>query len=408
MGQRDVQDQPPVGAQLAGVHHQAVGDLGEGFHHAVELAGAHAHAAPVQGGVGTAVDDAGAVGQDLDPVAVPPAAGEVGVVALPVARPVRVVPEADRHRRHRLADDQLADLADHRLPSRIQCFHRRPQAAAGDGPGPHRPDRDRADEPGAQVGATGQRAQDHVVLHVVVDPAEALRGQRRPGRAHPAQRGQVVVAVRRDAGLGAGQQVRRPHAEVADPVVLSELPQRVGAGIGGAAVVGHHGRPDQQAAGQEVPHHPAGRGVPEEHVLRTQVQVQGQRLEVFQHDPAVPVHDRLGQAGGARGVQHPQRVVERDVGVLRFAGGLVTGVRSAELVPVQDRDVPEAAGGAVQGGGQHHGGQAGQRGRDLPHHVVPAVLLAVVVVAGHRDQHGRLDLGEPVDHAGRPEVRRAG
>src|ERR1700722_4594394 len=55
--------QPAPGAEPAGVHHQAVGDLSEALDHAVELTGAHPHPAAVEGGVGAAVDDAPAVGQ---------------------------------------------------------------------------------------------------------------------------------------------------------------------------------------------------------------------------------------------------------------------------------------------------------------------------------------------------------
>ena len=55
-----------------------------------------------------------------------------------------------------------------------------------------------------------------------------------------------------------------------------------------------------------------------------------------------------------------------------------------------------------------HGGQAGQRRGDLPDHRGPGVLLAVVGVAVAADEHLRLDLGEPVDHAARAEIRRAG
>jgi hypothetical protein len=40
--------------------------------------------------------------------------------------------------------------------------------------------------------------------------------------------------------------------------------------------------------------------------------VQRQHLVVLDQDAAVAVHDRLGQAGGARRVQDVERVVERD------------------------------------------------------------------------------------------------
>jgi hypothetical protein len=41
-GGHDEQDQPALGAELAGVDDQAVGDFGEPLHHPVELAGAPA------------------------------------------------------------------------------------------------------------------------------------------------------------------------------------------------------------------------------------------------------------------------------------------------------------------------------------------------------------------------------
>ena len=63
---------------------------------------------------------------------------------------------------------------------------------------------------------------------------------------------------------------------------------------------------------EEVPHHPAGRGEPEDAVALLRVDVQVVLLEVLEQDPALRVHDRLRQAGRARGVEDPQRVVERD------------------------------------------------------------------------------------------------
>ena len=66
------------------------------------------------------------------------------------------------------------------------------------------------------------------------------------------------------------------------------------------AVVEHHGAPDQQSADQQVPHHPAGGGEPEEPVAGPQIMVQPQGLQVFEHDPADRLDDRLGQSGGSR------------------------------------------------------------------------------------------------------------
>src|SRR5205807_10480745 len=117
------QDQPALGAEPARIHHQAVADFFDGLDHAVQLAGAHAHAAAVERGVRAAVDDEAAVGQHLDPVAVPPDPGVHLEIALPVPDAVGIVPEPDGHRRHRLGDHQLADLADDWLAPVVIGLH---------------------------------------------------------------------------------------------------------------------------------------------------------------------------------------------------------------------------------------------------------------------------------------------
>ena len=104
-----------VGAGEWEVDDEGVDDLVDGEDGTVDLARAHADAAAVDRGVGAAADDRGAAVGDLDPVAVAPDAGEHLEVALAVAAPVAVAPEVDRHRRHRLGDDELADLVHERL-----------------------------------------------------------------------------------------------------------------------------------------------------------------------------------------------------------------------------------------------------------------------------------------------------
>src|SRR3712207_8017334 len=96
----------------------AVADLRDRLDRGVDVRRPHADAAAVQGGVRAAGDDAGAALGDLHPVAVPPDAGPRLEVGLAVPGPVGVVPEAQRHRGHRLGDDQLAELLGHRTPDR--------------------------------------------------------------------------------------------------------------------------------------------------------------------------------------------------------------------------------------------------------------------------------------------------
>ena len=130
--------------------------------------------------------------------------------------------------------------------------------------------------------------------------------------------------------------------------------------------------------------------------------MEAERLEVLEHDAAVAVHDRLGQAGGARGVDDPQRMVERH----RLEGERRRGSARSSAQPIAVG--PRALRGGAEARDPHGGAQPGQAGGDLPHHLDPVEDLAVVAVAVDRDEHLRLDLAEPVDHARRAEVRRAG
>ena len=152
-------------------------------HGAVDLGRAHADAAAVDRRVRAAVDDRGAALGDLDPVAVAPDAGVHVEVALAVALAVGVVPEADRHRRHRLGDHELADLADQRLAVRVPGLDRRAERARLQLALVDRQQRAAADERGADVGAAAGGEQPRVLADVLVDPAEALGRQRRAGRA---------------------------------------------------------------------------------------------------------------------------------------------------------------------------------------------------------------------------------
>ena len=115
--------------------------------------------------------------------------------------------------------------------------------------------------------------------------------------------------------------------------------------MGRTAVVEHYGRAREQPARQVVPHHPAGGGVPEEDIIRPEILMEGEHLEVLKHDPAVTVHDRLRQAGGARGVQHPQRVAKRNLGELGRPGRIARGQR----VPAENAPAAARAGQAGAG-----------------------------------------------------------
>ena len=207
----------------------------------------------------------------------------------------------------------------------------------------------------------------HVGRHRVVDPA----GRPTPAAASRSTRRRAAPTGRRSspgrsAGLLAGAQVAGAGAEVGDPGARGEGELRVEAGIGGRAVVDHHRRPGQQRAGGEVPHDPGGRGVPEEPVAGADVEVQAQLLALLEHDPAVAVHDPLRQPGGARRVDDPQRVVERqrlEHRLLLVGDGVGPGQRAVGHL---GREQPG------DGDRRPHGGQRGpELGDDVPPVVAP-------------------------------------
>ena len=153
----------------------------------VELAGAEANSAAIQRRVGATGDDAAAVLEELHPVALPPDARIVLEVRRPVALTARVVPEADRHRRHRFGDHQLSELAGHRIAGRVEGRRRHAEAATGDGTCPHRQQRVALHDSGAHVGSTAAVHQQDVVAEDSIDPHRRLRREGRPGGADLAQ-----------------------------------------------------------------------------------------------------------------------------------------------------------------------------------------------------------------------------
>lgn len=171
--------------------------------------------------------------------------------------------------------------------------------------------------------------------------------------------------------------------------------------MAGIAVEEHDGRAHRRAGDQEVPHHPAGGGEPEEAVRRAQVVVQGEHLQVFQQDAAVAVHDRLGQPGGARGVENVQRVVERH----RRERQRLVG-RRGQLGPAQRAVLRRRL--RVEVGDADGVPQRRQGGPDRCDLGAPVHRLVAVAVAVHGDQHCRLDLLPPVGDAAGAELGRAG
>ena len=181
---------------------------------------------------------------------------------------------------------------------------------------------------------------------VLVDPVEALRRQRRAGRADRAQAREVAAGARLHSRLHAGRDVGGGGAEHRDPGLLGEIPEDAHVGEAGVAVVEDDRRLGEQAGDDEVPHHPAGGGEPEEAVAGLGVDVEVHLLQLLEQDAALALDDRLRQAGGAGGVEDPERVVEGDA----LEGQLGALALDQQVVPADHVLQRGGAGGRVASG----------------------------------------------------------
>jgi hypothetical protein len=391
---------PAFGAGSRHVHNEGVGDLVKCQDGAVDLAGAHTDAAAVDRRVRAAVDHGSSPGGDLDPVSVAPDTGIHVEVGGAVALAFRVVPEEDGHRGHRLGDYELADLVGQRpavLREGLDLGAQRAglKLAAVDGQ-----DRDAADEGGADVGPAGSGEQPGIGADVVVDPLKPLGGERGAGGADGAQLRQVAASGGLRAGLHAPRDVAGGGAEARDPGALCEIPEDVHVGMPRVPVVEHDRGGGEQSGDEEVPHHPPRGGEPEDAVALAGIDVKVQLLQVLEQDPAVALDDRLGKAGGARGIEDPEGVVERH----RLEFGIGSGTGAFDLRP---RDaVREARGVGVRVEVRHEDGvlQRGHLALESRDHVHTVEVLAAVAVAVGGEQDLGLDLGEAVHHRPGAEV----
>ena len=312
-----------------------------------------------------------------------------------VERAVLVAPQPHRHRRHRLRDHELAELADDRVAVRVERVGGDAQQPAGDLALVDRHERRAADDAAAHVRAAAAVDQQHV-RHLLVDVPVAVRRERRSGGAEAGDRAEVVVAPGLDAGLAARRQERGRDAHEARPELLGEPPLPAEVGIGRVAVEHHDRRAHEQRRDERVPHHPGRRRVPEETSAGLQVPVQRVRLQVLEQDPAVAVHDRLRAAGRPGREQDEQRMVERHLLELERAGlchHVAPGQRVVDRL-VAVRDVHDAL-------------ERRQRGADRRDLLAPVDHLRAVAVARDREEHLRLELHQAVDHAARAELGRA-
>ncbi|MCY1234804.1 hypothetical protein D9M72_473950 [compost metagenome] len=140
---------------------------------------------------------------------------------------------------------------------------------------------------------------------MAVDPVVGLDRQWRAGRAQAAQPRQVGDARRLEARLHAAGEERRAGPEHGHAGIVDKAPQHAGVGPGRVAVIERDGGAEQQAGDLRVPHDPAAAAVPVEDVIRAEVVVERHQLELLDDDAAVAMHDRLGHAGGAGGIDDP-------------------------------------------------------------------------------------------------------
>ena len=376
--------------------------LGDLLDLAIDLGGPDPHPARIEHRVRAAVDDQPVVGGQLDMVAVRPHAGEALEIGRRVAAAVGIVPKAHRHRGKRPGADQLSRLADHRLALLVPHLDRHAEPAGLQLAAPDRRDRVAEREARHDVGAAGDRGEVQVLLDAPVDEVEALRHQRRTGRENRAERRQIVGPAGLQPRLLEGIDVFGAGPEDADPILLGEIEQAVAVGMERRAVVQDQGRAGRERAHLPVPHHPAAGGEVEDPILRLEVGMQQQLLQMLEQGAAGAVHDRLGHAGGAGRVQNVDRVIERQLGERDRPG-----VRHHEVV-VEDRIERPRRGRRLEERRHDHPLQAGQAGRDLGELGAHVDRLAVIAVAVDGDQDLGLDLAEPVEHALDAEVGRAG
>ena len=280
------------------------------FDLAIDFRSADAHAAGIEGGVGAPVDDHAIVCGQHRVVAVAPHARLALEICGAIFAAVGIIPERNRHRRKWRGAGEFAGLFAHRLARLVEDFHSHAEATALQFATPHRAYRTTEREARNDVGAAGNRGQQHAFLHIAIDVIETFRHQRRAGRQNGPERRQLVRFARTHAGLFGCANPLRAGAEHADAEFVDKIPQRIRIRMHGRAVVQHHGGTDREAGYQPVPHHPAAGGVEENTVVALQVRVQHQFFQVLDQRAAGTMHDALGNTGGARGIHDVERMIE--------------------------------------------------------------------------------------------------
>ena len=281
------------------------------------------------------------------------------------------------------------------LPSRRMPATSTPRQRPGDLARVDRLQRAALDDAGADVGAAAADVEQHVRAELLVDPVEALRraAASRPRRSG-ADAGQVESCAGSQPGLAAGHQerrARRPSGSARVSSASRHCCRRSGySGLPSIITI------DARSSSAEISEFHIIQAVVVNQSSRSpgpQIPAQAVVLEVLEQDPAVAVHDRLGQPGRAGREQDVERVVERHRLELQRRRARRAG-RPRSIASGSASSAPRTA------RGRRARAWAARRGSS-PTSARRSIVLVAVAVAGDGEQHLGLELAEPVDHAAR-------
>ena len=168
----------------------------------------------------------------------------------------------------------------------------------------------------------------------VVHEVECLGRQRRSRRRHRPQAGKGMRLGRAESGFHRGVDELRRRAEERHPRLVGEGEEPVPVRMKRRPVVEEDCRARGQHGHQPVPHHPPERGEVEHAVAGPDIAVQLMLLQVLNERTARAMHDALGYARRPRGVEHVQRMIERQPGVHRRRAAM----RRQEALPSRRPD----------------------------------------------------------------------
>ncbi|MCY1402601.1 hypothetical protein D9M71_177510 [compost metagenome] len=172
-----------------------------------------------------------AMGQLFGVITLGPDAGEQAEIGFAQFFAIRIVPQANGHRREMPGADQFAFFTDHRVAFVVPHFNGHAQALAHDFAAPHGRHRVAVDEARDDVGAAGHRSQAHVSLEVAIDEVVTVRRQRRAGAKQRLEAAQVMTFTGLDTAAFQGCEVFGTGAEDADAFVVDQVDQALWIGL---------------------------------------------------------------------------------------------------------------------------------------------------------------------------------